>query len=505
MLAAGLGIGGTPRPPGDSPIPAPGRLGPAALSALTEIVGRANVVDDDIARVAHCRGKSTSDLLRIRGGDVVDAPDAVVLPGSHDEVIGVLTCCAASGIAVVPFGGGTSVVGGLAPEAADFDGMIALDLRRMQELLSVDRASMTATMQPGLRGPQAEALLAGHGLTLGHFPQSFEHASIGGYAATRSSGQASAGYGRFDQMVVGVLLATPTGSWRLGRGPANAAGPDLRQLVLGSEGAFGVITELVLAVREAPSARKYEGWQLPSFTSGVELLRNLAQHDLPPTIVRLSDEVETASGLANATGVGEKTAGACYLLIGFEGTVTEVAAHRDAASGHLSAAGAVRLGGELGDEWLAGRFHGPYLRDALLDAGGFAETVETVSSWADLPALYAAVRSAITSAIPGPVLVLCHISHIYRGGASLYFTVICRQPDDPVAYWDHAKRAITDAILLSGGSVTHHHGIGTVHRPWLAAEIGDVGIRVLAAIKREIDPTGVMNPGVLVARDSVGQ
>lgn len=505
LLAQGFGIEGPATPVGPPPAPPAGRLGAGALASLERVVGAGHVVTDDTARLLHCRGKSTPDLLRIRGGDLSDAPDAVVLPGGHDEILELLRRCAELRIVVVPFGGGTSVVGGLAPEAEGFAGVIALDLRRMNALVSVDPISMTATFQPGIRGPQAEQLLGEQGLTLGHFPQSFEHASLGGYAATRSSGQASSGYGRFDQMIVGLTLATPSGPWTLGRGPANAAGPDLRHVAIGSEGAFGVITELVLAVRTAPVARRYEGWQIPSFTDGVDLLRDLAQSGDLPTIARLSDEVETAVGLANAKRAGEHSADGCYILLGFEGTDAEIRARHAAVEVHLARAGATQLGEQLGDRWLEGRFHGPYLRDSLLDVGGLAETLETTTDWSNIPALYAAVRDTAVASLGGlgtPPVVLCHISHVYRTGASLYFTIVCKQAADPLAQWDVAKHAISDAIVAAGGSITHHHAVGTEHRPWLGAEIGDLGLRVLAAIKHELDPTGILNPGVLVARSA---
>ena len=211
-------------------------------------------------------------------------------------------------VAVVPFGGGTCVTGGLAARRDGYAGLVSLDLARLDRLVAVDPVSMTATLEPGLRGPEAEALLAEHGLTIGHFPQSFEHASIGGFAATRSSGQASAGYGRFDAMVVGLTVATPTGTLELGSSPANAAGPDLRQLVLGSEGAFGVITSVTVRVRKAPAEKVYEGWRWPSFAEGVAAVRAVAQSGLQPTVLRLSDETESAVNLADPSAIAGSSA-----------------------------------------------------------------------------------------------------------------------------------------------------------------------------------------------------
>ena len=222
-------------------------------------------------------------------------------------------------VAVVPFGGGTCVTGGLAARRDGYAGLVSLDLARLDRLVEVDPVSMTATLEPGLRGPEAEALLGEHGLTIGHFPQSFEHASIGGFAATRSSGQASAGYGRFDAMVVGLTVATPTGTLELGSSPANAAGPDLRQLVLGSEGAFGVITSVTVRVRKAPAVKVYEGWRWPSFAEGVAAVRAVAQSGLQPTVLRLSDEAESAVNLADPSAIGSSDGG-CLMVVGFEGS-----------------------------------------------------------------------------------------------------------------------------------------------------------------------------------------
>src|SRR3954454_19558099 len=263
------------------------------LDDLAVVVGRDEVLTDDESRRVRTRGKSTPDLLRARAGDLTDAPDGVVRPADHDEVQAVLEVAVRHHLAVVPFGGGTSVVGGLVAQREGFAGVVSLDLVRMKRLLAVDPVSMTATLEPGLRGPEAEALLAEHTMTLGHFPQSFLYATIGGFAATRSSGQSSAGYGRFDALVVGLTVATPAGPVTLGHAPASAAGPDLRQVFLGSEGAFGVITSVTVRVRSLPEQTHYEGWRWPSFDAGADAMRTLAQTQLLPTVIRLSDENET--------------------------------------------------------------------------------------------------------------------------------------------------------------------------------------------------------------------
>lgn len=504
-------LGVTPREAAALPLPEiavpVSPLGEDARRALEAAVGgRADDVRTDAeSRVRHTRGKSTPDLLRMRAGDTADTPAAVVLPDGHDEVLAVLAACAEHGLALVPFGGGTSVVGGLAPgrEGA----FVALDLRRMNRLLGLDEVSRTATLQPGLRAPEAEALLAEHGYTLGHFPQSYEWATVGGFAATRSSGQASAGYGRFDEMVLGLTLATPSGTLDTGRAPRSAAGPDLRQLVLGSEGAFGVITAVTVRVRPVPKVRRYEGWRFASFDEGAAALRRLAQDGPRPTVLRLSDETETLIGLAQPDAVGasldQQDAG-CLAVVGFEGTEEDTAHRREGAAAVLRESGGTFAGDEPGERWARGRYSAPYLRDSLLDAGALAETLETAAYWSRLPALYAAVREALTGTLTEagtPPLVMCHISHVYENGASLYFTVVSAQGEDAVAHWTRAKHAANETILAAGGTITHHHAVGTDHRDWYVREAGHLGVEALRAVKRSLDPTGLLSPGVLLPAD----
>ena len=488
----------------DVAVPAP-RLADELLAGLRSIVGDEHVVLDDAVRRQRTRGKSTPDLLRQRAGDLSDAPDVVVRPAGHDDVQAVLGYAQEHRIVVVPFGGGTAVTGGLAPDRDGFAGVISLDLGRMRSLLALDPVSSTATLGPGLRGPEAEALLAEHGLMLGHFPQSFEFATIGGFAATRSSGQSSAGYGRFDAMVVGLRAATPAGDVRLGgTSPSNASGPDLRELFLGSEGAFGVITEVTVRVRPLPEVKEYEGWQWPSFAAGADAMRALAQGDLMPTVLRLSDENETAINLARPDAIGGETesdagGSGCLMIVGYEGTPSAVAAKKAAVTTALTDLGGTPLGAEPGEAWAAGRFDAPYLRDSLLDVGVLVETLETVTFWSNRERLYTAVRSALEAALGEGTMVLCHISHVYATGCSLYFTVAAAGGgEERLERWLRAKAAANDAIVASGASITHHHAVGTDHRGWLTPEIGDVGVAVLRAVKRELDPAGILNPGVLI-------
>jgi len=464
------------------------RLPADFLAAARDCIGDRHVHTDADTRLHHTRGKSTADLLRMRAGDAGDAPDAVLRPGGEVEVLQLLRLCSDARVAVVPFGGGTSVVGGLSTDGDGFTGVAALDLRRLDRLLDLDEQSQTAELEAGLLGPAAEALLGERGYTLGHFPQSFEYASIGGFAATRSSGQASAGYGRFDDMVVGLRAATPGGMLDLGRAPASAAGPDLRQLLLGSEGAFGVITSVTVRVRPAPESRHYEGWRFASFAEGVAAVRTLTQSGAAPTVLRLSDETETAVG---QSGPG------CLMITGYEGSAAAVDAMRSATTATLTGLGGAAIGEAVGAAWADGRFHGPYLRDSLLDAGALVETLETAAFWSNLPQVYASVREALSGAL-GTALVLCHVSHAYPTGASLYFTVVTRQDADPVAQWARAKEAASRAIVDAGATITHHHAVGRDHRPYLRAEIGDVGVQILRAVKQTLDPAGVLNPGAMV-------
>jgi alkyldihydroxyacetonephosphate synthase len=476
-------------------------LGPELVAELRALVGEDNVRLDHETRVRHTRGRSTPDLLKMRAGDGSDAPDAVVRPADHDDVAAVVDWCGRNHVALVPFGGGTSVVGGLVATREGFAGLVALDLARLKRLVALDAESETAVLGAGLLGPEAEALLAEHGFTLGHFPQSFEYASVGGFAATRSSGQSSCGYGRFDAQVVGLRVATPIGTLQLGSAPANAAGPDLRQLVLGSEGAFGVITEVTVRIRPVPTVRVYEAWRFESFAIGAAALRDLVQSGMTPTVLRLSDEVETAVNLSTPSAIGGGSSDGCLLITGYEGDLERVDTLRAAITARLEVLDGRCLGEDPGTAWAQGRFAGPYLRDSLLDVGVLVETLETATFWSQLMALYDRVRTVVVAALAEqgtPPLVLCHISHVYPTGASLYFTVAAKELDDPLAQWATAKTAVSDAIIAAGATITHHHGIGQDHKPWLAQEIGPVGVDILRAVKQRVDPAGVLNPGVLI-------
>ena len=470
------------------------RLAPSALGerARERLAAVAAVREDRLARVLRCRGKSYLDLLAQRAGDCESAPDAVVAPVDEAAVAAALRVCAEEEVAVVPFGGGTSVVGGLAGERGRFSALVSLDLGGLADLHSADARSLTAVLGAGTRLPEADRALRPHGLALGHAPQSYEWASVGGCAATRSAGQSSTGFGRFDAQVLGLRLVTPAGVVETGGAPASAAGPALRELVLGSEGTLGAITRVSLRVRALPEAARYEGWAFASFAEGADALRALEQDGLAPDVARLSDEEETRLSVALAGGgrLGEwLLGGRCLLVLGWEG-----GGGRRAVAARLLRAGGRPLGPRPGRAWAASRFAGPHLRDDLLDRGVMVETFETATSWSNLTALHETVRAALPGVHLGG-----HVSHLYPTGASLYYTVLGAQDRaDPAGQWRALKAAATEAILAAGGTLTHHHAIGRDHAPWLEREIGTGGIALLRALKAHCDPAEIMNPGKLL-------
>ncbi|HVV76996.1 MAG TPA: FAD-binding oxidoreductase [Mycobacteriales bacterium] len=500
----------------DAKLPAT-RLSAEAREALVAAVGESSVRDDQLSRAEHSGGQSYSDIIRRRHGDTSEAPDAIVVPGSAAEVAEVLRVCTEHRVAVVPWGGGTSVVGGLSPIAGGNNAVVAVDLSRLDRLVSVDHVSRTATFEPGIRTPAAEVALAAHGLSLGHIPQSFERASLGGYVVTRSSGQGSSGRGRIDDMVLGVRMATPRGELVLDPMPGSAAGPDLRRLVLGSEGTLGIVTELTVRVRPIAETTHYEAWVAPSWEVGSRIMRRIVQDGPKPDVLRLSDEDETKVSLAMSGTAGAKKRamdawlklrgieGGCLVVIGFEGSAGDVRYRRRGVRRVLRSEKAAPLGAGAGRSWEHNRFSGPYLRDTLLDEGVLAETLETATTWSQLPGLYDAVRGALATSLTRdgrPPLIGCHISHVYPAGASLYFTVLAAgQPGGELEQWSAAKSAANRAIVDAHGTVSHHHAVGTAHRDAVATDLGGddgVGLAALRAVKDALDPAGILNPGKLL-------
>ncbi len=504
-----------------SPGPALGATPPEAASVAAEGARKLpemplGVTDDPGDRLAHARGQGLPDLVRIRSGTLPALPDGVCRPGSDDQVEAALGSCSRAGVRVIPWGGGTSVTGGVNVIAGDAP-VLTMDLERLAGLQDFDPVSGLATFGAGTTGPAVEAALGQHGFTLGHFPQSWELATVGGWLATRSSGQESLGYGRIEDLVAGLDLVAPKGRLTIPVLPASAAGPDLRQLVMGSEGRLGVITRATLRVRPRPLRNLVEAALFPDLDSGLEAARKLVQDRLPLTLLRLSDgpetEVAMQVGLAASRwaalakrylglrGIGP---GACLMLYGAAGSARLVGNVLGSSRQVLRRHGAVILGRSPGRHWQRDRFRHPYLRDGLLDIGYVTDTFETAVPWAAVAKVRKNLVATITGALAADgqqVAVLSHVSHPYPDGASLYFTFFftsAASPELTLARWATIKRAANQALVANRATLSHHHGIGQWHAPWLAAELGSEGWALLAAAARHMDPDGVLNPHVLL-------
>jgi len=524
-LASELGMPSllaTPARPLEEIAVAAPRLSPAERQCFASILGADRIHDDSHERAFHARGKSYHDLLRLRAGDLSVAPDAVLYPRGTDEVLRILAFASENAIAVVPYGGGTSVVGGVSAAAGEFKSVVSLDLTGMERIGEIDTIAGTATAEAGIYGFVLEKALQAKALRLGHYPQSFEFSTLGGWIAHRGAGQLSNRYGKPEDWLLSVKLATPNGLLATEDFPSSAAGPRLTDLVIGSEGAFGVITEARVRALALPQAADYRGFLFRDFASGITAIRQAMREEIPTAMLRLSDAEETRffraysnigkrGGLSrrlartylDVRGIGER---ACALIAGFEGSARNVSAARKGFQAIAKRLGALSLGTGAGESWHKTRFQSPYLRDPMLDRGVGVDTLETAARWTKLPALYAAVRSAIESAIgetvPHPSahgIVMCHVSHAYSDGASLYFTYIFpRALDGELAQWQTIKNAASNAIVTHGGTISHHHGVGEDHLPWITAEKSALGIDVLRAIKHALDPKGILNPGKLI-------
>lgn len=466
---------------------------------------------DPLVRLRHARGQGFPDLVALRSGAVGAVPDAVAHPGSAEEVRSVLAVSGTLGAAVIPYGGGTSVVGGVSTPNLDRP-VVVMDLRRMQRLRALDSRSLLATFGAGVTGPNIEARLRARGLTLGHYPQSFEHSTLGGWVATRSSGQQSLAYGRIEDLFAGGFVESPGGPLCLPPFPASAAGPDLRQVILGSEGRLGVITEVTVRVRHLTEVDAVFGAFLPTWEAGLNVARGLAQESAGLSMVRLSSvaETETALLLAGRSGraLGQLLAlrrlgpGRCMLLVGVLGSRRQARAAQRAATFAVRAAGGVWTGGALGRHWQRQRFRQPYLRHGLWAMGYGVDTVETAAVWSGVPALVSALEAALHSALQEPVHVGTHLSHVYPSGSSVYSTFVFRlgtSPEETVDRWRRLKTAAMRAVVSCGGTITHHHGVGTDHREALTGEKGSLGIALLSALTRCADPDSLMNPGKLLS------
>jgi alkyldihydroxyacetonephosphate synthase len=493
----------------------PSPLSSGDLAILEERIGESAVTTEASERIVHAVGKSYVDLLQIRRGRLKNAPDAVIFPEREEQIKVVMQLASERDWAVVPFGGGTSVVGGVEP-LSEGRPVLTLDLRLMDRVLEIDSASHTARIQGGIRGPALEAQLNASGFTLGHFPQSFEFSTLGGWIATRSAGQNSTKYGKIEHMVVSLRVVTPTGVLDSPVVPADAVGPSVLHCLIGSEGILGVITQAVVRLHPIPRHRAFITVLFPDFATGVAAVRRMLQADIRPAVLRLSDPEETVMAVLLSQSprprVRERlgrwyirTRGfdlehSALLILIFEGSRSQVSAASRQARTFLKSG--LYLGSGPARLWLKSRFHHPYLRDDLMNRLVMVDTLETAATWDKLLTLYSAVRKALSESIlktaPGS-LVFTHLSHAYPDGASLYFTFMARQQDGrELEQWQEVKGAATEAVLKYGGALSHHHGVGSMHKPWMRSYLGQEGLALLEHLKDKVDPNNIMNPGKLL-------
>lgn len=473
------------------------------------------VSQDPLERVRHARGQSLPDWIALRSGRIGVFPDGVAYPATDAEIRELLRFAASAGARVIPYGGGTSVVGHINPQPGGAP-VLTVDMRRMNDLRHFDETSRLATFGAGVTGPDLEAQLRARGYTLGHFPQSFDYSTLGGWIATRSKGQQSLGYGRIEQLFAGGRLEAPSGTLALPCFPASAAGPDLREFVLGSEGRLGILTAATVRVTPLPEREDVHTVFFPGWEQGVAAAREMIQAGLSLSMLRLSTAAETETTLALAgheqivgtlerllavRGVGAEK---CMLMIGVTG---HAAAVKLARKGALAIAGrhrGVHVGRTLGRQWTRSRFRTPYLRNVLWEMGYAIDTLETATDWAGLPAMVEAIGAALRDGLAERgerVHVFTHLSHLYPSGSSVYTTYLYRiapDPDETLRRWQALKSAASRAIVAHGGTISHQHGVGADHLPYLAAEKGDLGIAAIRALCDRFDPTGMLNPGKLV-------
>ena len=469
---------------------------------------------DAEVRVRHARGQSLPDWLAMRSGEMGPFPDGVAEPQTSAEVRELLDWALSHDVVVIPYGGGTSVAGHINPPALDAP-VLTLSLAKMNRLIDLDPVSQIATFGAGTPGPLVESQLREKGYVLGHFPQSWELSTVGGWIASRSSGQQSMRYGRIEQMFAGGRLETPRGTLVIPTIPASSAGPDLRELVMGSEGRFGVLTEVKVRVTPLPEQEAFHVAFAPDWISAVNLVRSMAQAKLPLSMLRLSNAEETRSHLKLAgheklVGWLEKYLalrgngdGKCMITFGVTGQARACAHYLAEAKRRIRAAGGVHVGTLLGKKWEESRFRSPYLRHGLWEHGYAVDTLETCVDWARVPEAVASIEQAIrdNSADDGRVHVFTHLSHLYPQGSSIYTTYVFRcspSYEDTRARWAAMKQAASDAIAAVGGTISHQHGVGRDHAPWLRHEKTAEGMAVLAALAQHFDPSRRLNPGCLL-------
>jgi alkyldihydroxyacetonephosphate synthase len=473
------------------------------------------VTTDPEARLRHARGQSLPDWVALRSGRIGTFPDGIAYPSQEEEVRDLLDYARDTGVRLIPYGGGTSVVGHINPLPGEAP-VLTVDMSRLSRLRSFDETSHLATFGAGVMGPDLEAQLRARGATLGHFPQSFELSTLGGWVATRSAGQQSYYYGRIEDLFAGGHVETPVGPLDLPLYPASAAGPDLRQLVLGSEGRFGILTAATVRVSPLPERESFHAVFFPGWEQGYTAVREIAQARIPVSMLRLSNAVETETTLVLAGherlvdiaewaldvfGLGEEK---CLLLFGVTGGSKLVKrARRDAIAiaGEYSGR---HVGQYMGQKWRESRFLTPYLRNTLWEIGVAVDTLETALPWSALPTAIDSIQAVIRDGlqeIGERVHTFAHLSHTYPSGASFYVTYLFRvaaEPEETLRRWQILKGAASRVIVAAGGTISHQHGIGTDHLAYLEAEKGPLGMALLETVREHLDPQALMNPGKLL-------
>ncbi|MHA6493790.1 FAD-binding oxidoreductase [Pseudomonas borbori] len=466
-------------------------------------------------RVRHARGQSLPDWLAMRSGDFGVFPDGVAYPESAEQIRTLLAWARQQDVTLIAYGGGTSVAGHINPQAGS-RAVLTLSLERMGKLIDIDHDSLIATFGPGASGPQVESQLRAQGYTLGHFPQSWELSTLGGWVASRSSGQQSLRYGRIEQLFAGGKVETFAGTLDIPSFPASAAGPDLREIIMGSEGRFGIISEVKVRISRLPEQENFYAVFLPDWQQALAAIRSLAQARVPLSMLRLSNAIETTTQLALA-GHPQQIAwlerylalrgardGKCMLTFGVTGSRTQNAASLKQAKQLLKSFGGVFSGTLLGKKWAENRFRFPYLRHGLWAAGYAVDTLETATDWNNVDSLLNKVETSLRNGLSEEgeqVHVFTHLSHVYNEGSSIYTTYVFRPGSDyatAMARWQKLKHAASQTIVGHGGTISHQHGVGRDHAPYLAVEKGELGVAALKALSVHFDPEQRLAPGVLI-------
>ena len=493
----------------------------AFLAAIGAELGDGQVVDDKKSRLVHAAGKSFRDLWLMRHGQVQFAPDCVVYPGTEEDVALVVRAAHEHGVVLVPFGGGSNIAGCLVPSDRGGRMVVSLDMCRMHRVLEVDRYSLTARIQPGVYGQHLEDQLAEHGVTLGHFPDSFLHSTLGGWVATRSAGMQSDIYGKIEDMVISLRMVTPSGTIITRTVPKSSNGIDIKHLCIGSEGILGVITEVVVQVHHKPEKEDWYGWLFPDFKSGLDAIHECHRGDCMPTVTRLNDPKKTALSFAfkhPKTGIKDKIAKAfkwyignvkkidfnqcCLMVVKYEGTPQAFNRIKNRVTAIYKKHRGVCLGAEPGRSFAKVKFDFPHLRDYVMDRSIMADVSETATTWDNLRTLHESGLADVEQAIKDTGVdawVGCHLSHSYRTGASLYFTFGCLQREGrEIEQYLYVKKAAEDAFMKNGGTLSHHHAVGTEHLPWVEEDLSPTGLKAVKALKAGLDPNDIMNPGKII-------